>query len=105
MGLQYGYLQSQKAFWKIQRSAKLNASGCLNSTSTEALEILTNTVPMNLQLKLRKAQEVIRIRAKYDIETLKEEFNRWGAGDIVVGRNHTVFHLLMSRFREMKGTV
>ena len=36
---------------------------------------------------------------------MKEEFNRWCAGDIVVGRNFTVFHLLMSRFREMKGTV
>ena len=58
-----------------------------------------------IQLKLRQAQEVIRISAKYDIDPLKEEFNRWCAGDIVVGRNPTVFHLLMSRFREMKGTV
>ena len=94
-----------KEFGKIQRSAMLKASGCLNSTSTEALEILTNTVPIDLQLKLRQAQEVIRINAKYDIDPLKEEFNRWCAGDIVVGRNPTVFHLLMSRFREMKGTV
>ena len=83
----------------------LKASGCLNSTSSEALEILTNTVPIDLQLKLRQVQEVIRISAKYDIDPLKEEFNRWYAGDIVVGRNPTVFHLLMSRFREMMGTV
>ena len=94
-----------KEFGKIQRSAMLKASGCLNSTSSEALEILTNTVPMDLQLKLRQAQEVIRISAKYDNDPLKEEFNRWCAGDIVVGRNPTVFHLHMSRFREMKGTV
>ena len=94
-----------KEFGKIQRSAMLKASGCLNSTSTEALEILTNTVPIDLQLKFRQAQEVIRISAKYDIDPLKEEFDRWCAGDIVAGRNPTVFHLLMSRFREMKGTV
>ena len=30
-------------FRKIQRSAMLKAPGCLNSTNTEALEILTNT--------------------------------------------------------------
>ena len=29
------------------------ASGCLNSTPTEAVEILTNTEPIDLQLKLR----------------------------------------------------
>ena len=83
----------------------LRASRCLNSTSTESLEILTNTVPIGLQLELRQAQGVIRISAKYVIDPLKEEFNRWCAGDIVAGRNPTLFYLLMSRFREMKGTV
>ena len=73
-----------KEFGKIQRSAMLKASGCLNSTSTEALEILINTVPIDLQLKLSQAQEVIRISAKYDIDTLKEEFNSRCAGDIVM---------------------
>ena len=107
MGLQYGYLRLQKDVrsGKIQRSAMLKASGCLNSTSSEALEMLTNTVPMDLQLKLRQTQEVIRKSAKYDNDPLKEEFNRWCAGDIVAGRNPRVFHLLMTRFREMKGTV
>ena len=97
-------IEGCKEFGKIQRSAMLKASGCLNSTSTEALEILTNTVPIDLQLKLRQAQEVIRISAKYDIDPLKEQFNSRCAGDTVMGRNHTVFHLRMSRFREMKGT-
>ena len=60
---------------------------------------------MDLQLKLRQAQEVIRISARYDWSIERREFNRWCAGDIVKGRNPTVFHLLMSRFREMKGTV
>ena len=60
-----------KKFGKNQRSAMLKASGCLNSTSTEALEILTNTVPIDLQLKLRQAQEVIRISAKYDIRSIE----------------------------------
>ena len=48
----------------------------LPASSTEALEILTNTVPIDLQLKLRQAQEVIRISAKYDTDPLKEEFDR-----------------------------
>ena len=60
-----------KEFGKIQRSAMLMASGCLISTSSEALEILTNTVQMDLQLKLRQAQEAIRISVKYDNDPLK----------------------------------
>ena len=71
---------------KIQRSAMLKASGCLNSTSTEALEVITNTTPIDLQLKLRQAQEMVRISAKYEEDPLKEEFIRWSAGDRMAGR-------------------
>ena len=45
-------IEGCKEFEKIQRSARLKASGNLHSTSTEALELLTNTVLMHLQLKL-----------------------------------------------------
>ena len=80
----------------------LKASGCLNSTSSEALEILTNTVPMDLQLKLRQAQEVIRISVKYDNDRLKEEFNRWCAGDIVVGRKFKEPYSFSSTYEQIQ---
>ena len=83
----------------------IKASGCLNSTSTEALEILTNTVPINLQLKLLQAQEVVRIAAKHEDDPLKEDFDKCVRNDSLVGRKPTIFHLLMTRFREMKGSV
>lgn len=51
---------------KVQRSAVLKASCSLNSTCTEALEVLTNTLPTNLPLKKRHAQDMVRINAKYD---------------------------------------
>ena len=54
---------------------------------------------------LRQTQEVIGISAEYDNDPLREEFNKWCAGDIVMGRNPTLFHLLMKRFKEMKVTV
>ena len=57
---------------KVQRAAMLKASGCLNSTSTDALEVLTNTVPIALHLKMRQAQEVVRITAKHDEDPLKK---------------------------------
>ena len=90
MELQYWYLQLQKDVKSLERCKEAHAKGFL-STSTEALEILTNTVLIDLQLKLRQAQEVIRISAKYDIDPLKEEFNRWYAGDIVVGRKFCIY--------------
>ena len=83
----------------------IKASGCLNNTSTEALEILTNTEPIDLQLKLRQAQEVIRIAAKHEEDPLREDFEEWVRQGKIVGRKPTILHLLMTRFREMKGSV
>ena len=40
-------------FGKVQRSAMLKASRSLNSTSTDTLEVLTNTIPIDLHLKMR----------------------------------------------------
>ena len=97
--------ECSKEFNKVQRSAMLKATGCVSSTSTESLEILTNTLPMDLHLKLRQAQEVVRIAAKHSDDPLKEEFETWMAGNNNNGRKPVLSHLLMSRFREMKGSV
>ena len=90
---------------KVQRAAMLKASGCMNSTSTDALEVLTNTVPIDLHLKMRQAQEVVRISAKHDEDPLKKEFQEWAASSQSFGRKPTVFQMLMCRFKEMKGKV
>ena len=58
-----------------------------------------------MHLKLRQAQEVARIAAKQDNDPLKEEFEEWMENCITIGRKPVLFHLLMSRFREMKGSV
>ena len=60
---------------------------------------------MDLHLKLRQAQEVVRIAAKHSDDLLNEEFETWMAGSNSNGRKPVLFHLLMSRFREMKGSV
>ena len=51
----------------------LKASGCINSTSTDALEVLTNTIPIDLHLKMRQAQEVVGISAKHEEDPLKKD--------------------------------
>ena len=52
--------ECSKEFGKVQRCAMLKASGCRDSTSTDVLEILINTTPVDLYLKLRQAQKMIR---------------------------------------------
>ena len=49
---------------KVQRTAMLKASGCLSSTSTDAIQVLTNCTPIDLHLKLRQAQELVQLVAK-----------------------------------------
>ena len=46
----------------------LKASGCRNSTCTDMLQILTNTLLVGLHLKLLQAQEMVRICAKHGEE-------------------------------------
>ena len=62
----------------------LKATGCVSSTSLETLEILTNTLLIDLHLKLRLAQEAVRIAAKHNDDPLKEEFEDW------MERNNTI---------------
>ena len=55
--------KSSKDFGKVHRISMIKASGCLNSNSTEVLKVLTNSQPIDLQLKIRQAQKVVRIGA------------------------------------------
>ena len=54
-------------------------------------------------MKLRQAQEVIRIAAKHEEDPLREDFEEWVRQSKIVGRKPTILHLLMTRFRKMKG--
>ena len=85
----------------MQRAAMLKASGCLSSRSTDALEVLTNTVPFDLHLKLRQAQEVVKLSAKHVEDPLRQDFNRWVSGERLRSRKPTIFQL--RRFNEMRG--
>ena len=69
------------------------------------MEVLTNTIPIDLHLKLRQTQEVVRIAAKHDDDPLRTDFNDWTNSDRVHGSKPTIFQLLMCRFKEMKGSV
>ena len=97
--------ECSKEFGKVQRFAMLKASECMNSTSTETLETLTNTPPIDLHLKQRQAQEMVRISAKHEEDPLKADFNSWLDKGHTTGRKPTFFHLLMSRFQEMSDKI
>ena len=58
---------------------------------------------LDLQIKLRQAREMVRICAKNEEDPLRQDFDRWLAGEKVVVRKPVIMHLLMSRFREMCG--
>ena len=47
----------------------------------------------------------MRIAAKHENDPLREEIEEWVRKDKILGRKPTIFHLLMTRFREMKGAV
>ena len=83
---------------KVQRLAMFKASGSLNSTSTDTLEVLTNTTPIDLHLKMRQAKEMVRLAAKHEDDPLREDFDRWMEGDKPVGRKTSILHLLFTRF-------
>ena len=87
--------EGSKEFGKVQRAAMLKASGCLSSTSTDALEVLANTIPIDIHLKLRQTQEVVRIAAKHNDCPLRTDFNDSTNSDRVHGSKPTIFQFLM----------
>lgn len=92
-----------KQFQSVQRSAMLKATGCMPSTSTDTLEVLSNTVPIGIHLKLRQAQELVRIAQKTENDPLKDDFDTWTVKRIPASHKPSAFSILMSRFIEYKG--
>ena len=64
-----------KELCQVQRAALLKATGCLANSSTEVVEILSNCNRLHLHLKLRQAEELLRIHSKHDNEPIKKEFD------------------------------
>ena len=56
---------------RIHRIALLKATGCLNSSPTAALEVITNTIPIRLRIQELLATEYIRLLRKNDNHTLR----------------------------------
>ena len=92
-----------REFGKVQRTAMLKASGCLSSTSTEALQVLTNCLPIDLHLRLRQAQELLKIVAKKDRYALKEDWNVWRTSEGIYMARPNLFRMLLTRFNELRG--
>ncbi len=56
---------------RFQRIALLKATGCLQSTPTNALEVISACMPLNLRLQETLAQEYVRIMRKQDGSPIK----------------------------------
>ncbi len=56
---------------RAHRICLLRITGCLNSTSTTAMEILTNTLPIQLRLKECLCQEFVRLHRKAENHPIK----------------------------------
>ena len=95
---------AQREFNQVQRSALLKATGCLSNTSLDTLELLTNCIPTYLHLKLRQAEELIRIYSKNEEEPILKEFIQSLEDHCVRGKK-TTFNMLLTAFNELKGRV
>ena len=65
---------AQKESGKVQRTTLLKATDCMANTSLETLEIITNCTQTHLHLKLRQAEEMIRIYSKNEGAKILEDF-------------------------------
>ena len=88
-----------KEFSQVQRSALLKAAGCLSNVSLESMEGITKCNPMFLNLKLRQAEELVRIYSKNEKEPIRKEFNNSVSNKHIKGKK-TVFNMLLKAFNE-----
>ena len=46
---------------------------------------------------------MVRLAAKHEDDSLRQDFDRWMKGDMSVGRKTSILHLLFAIFRELSG--
>jgi len=81
----------------VQRQALLKITGCLSHTSTEALEVLTNVMPLDIYLRSIQAMEYARLVMKNNNTRIGHMMNKWQATEH--GRTPTTLTLLHSCYR------
>ena len=94
--------KASKEFGQVQRAALLKATRCFSNSSTEAVEVLSSCIPIHLHIKLRQAEELLRIYSKHDVQPIKEEFLKCMTNSTLRGKK-TTYNMLLSTFCEMKG--
>lgn len=93
--------KASKEFGQVQTAALLKATGCIGNSSLESFEVISNCFPVHLRLKLRQAEEVVKVFSKHDTKLIKEKFDTYLNNEEMKGKKHT-FKLLMSVFVEWK---
>ena len=68
-----------KAMETLQRTCLLAATGCVAQTSTEVMNIITNVLPIDLHLKKRSAEHMIRIASKKSV--INTHFCSWRSSE------------------------
>ncbi|XP_053385699.1 uncharacterized protein LOC123536047 [Mercenaria mercenaria] len=92
---------AEKEFGKVQRKALLTATGCMSSTATDQLEVMTGTLPISLHLKCKNAEELIRFYSKVEENPIKQDLQAWMTDRAKT--NNCMYKLLISHFNEVKG--
>ncbi|XP_035685694.1 uncharacterized protein LOC118422282 [Branchiostoma floridae] len=89
------------AYAPIQRKALLAATGCKIRTSTDALEVLTGIMPIDIHLTCRQAQAYLRMATKHTGNPIYDKIAQERSEEKI----GTTLHLLETRFKEMKGEI
>ena len=94
-----------KELTSVHRAALLKATGCLANSSIEAIEILRNCNPLHLHLKLRQAEELLRIQSKNDKKPIKEEFETSIMNQDVKGKKQQLICLFLHSLKLKENSI
>ncbi|KAI8482166.1 hypothetical protein Bbelb_400540 [Branchiostoma belcheri] len=93
-----------KAYSPIQRQALLTATGCLERTSTEALQAITGIPPIDIHLSCRQAQSYLRMTAKHTGNPIFDAITHSKSQEPAT-QTGSPLHLLHTRLNELKGEI
>ncbi len=89
---------------RFQRIALIKATGCLNSTPTNSLEVISGCMPLNLRLKETLAQEYVRIMRKPDDSLIKQSLHQSLSHPFTPGIPMAA-HLMQAAYRPTSRTI
>ncbi|XP_066264656.1 uncharacterized protein [Branchiostoma lanceolatum] len=92
----------EKAYSPIQRQALIAATGCLERTSTEALETLAGIPPIDIHLSCRQAQAYLRMTSKHTGNPIYDTISHMKSQKTTT-QTGSPLHLLQTRLNELKG--